>query len=170
MVKLKTIIVGIGVLLLILSAVTGFLSFRSLSDMRSAESFEDKGVYVFSPYRVLPVQVKNNSANARERRMNPTKTVYMVYYRTTDGSGYQWSTRALTRKMGQEMVDADVGIARRVLNIPEEHSYITIEPEQTAESYTSGLRQKHILVLCVSAGYILMFVLMAWRYSIACRS
>lgn len=86
--NLKTIVFVGGVMLLILAVTIGYFSIQYLSDIRSADSYEDKGVYTFSPYQVLPVQVKNTGASGRARRMNPTKTVYMVYYRATDGSGY----------------------------------------------------------------------------------
>ncbi len=61
--------------------------------------------------------------------MNPTKTVYMVYYRTTDGSGYQWTDQAITRELGREIVDAGSAVERRVLVIPAGLSYITVEPD-----------------------------------------
>lgn len=157
--NLKPIVSIAGVLLLILTAVIGYLSIKNLSGIRSADSYEDKGVYTFSPYQVLPVQVKNTGASGRDRRMNPTKTIYMVYYRATDGSGYQWSGQALTRELGQETVDKGASVTRRVLNIPGEGTYITVEPEQTAESYTAGLRQKYSIALCLSAGYLLLYLL-----------
>ena len=90
--------------------------------------------------------------------MYPTKTVYMVCYRATDGSGYQWTDRAITRELGQEIVDAGAAVERRVLSIPADRSYITVEPEQTAGSYTAGLRQKYITALALSGAYILLYV------------
>ena len=157
--KLKSIVFIAGVLLLILAAVIGYLSIKNLSDVRSVDSYEDKGVYTFSPYEVLPVQVKNTGANGRDRRMNPTKTVYMVYYRATDGSGYQWSEQALTQELGQKIVEEGASVTRRVLIIPDDHTYITVEPDQTAESYTEGLQQKYIVNFCLSAGYLLLYLL-----------
>lgn len=157
--KLKSIVFIAGVLLLILAVTIGYLSIKNLSGVRSADSYEDNGVYTFSPYQVLPVQVKNTGASGRDRRMNPTKTVYMVYYRTTDGSGYQWSERAITRELGQKTVEEGVSVTRRVLSIPNDSTYITVEPEQTAESYTAELRQKYMIALCLSAGYIVLYLL-----------
>ena len=161
--KLKTTAFAVGLLLLILSAATGYLAIRNLAGLHSADSYEDKGIYTFSPYQVLPVQVKNTGASGRYRRMNPTRTVYMVYYRTEDGSGYRWSKQALTRESGQKIVEEGVSIARRVLSIPDEGTYITVEPEQTAGEYSAGLRQRYIIVLSLSAGYIMLYLLLAWR-------
>ncbi|RKJ42976.1 hypothetical protein D7X98_17805 [bacterium 1XD8-76] len=64
---------------------------------------------------MLPVQVQNTGANGRGRRMNPTKTAYMVYYQDISGSGYQWSEQALTHELGQKIVDAGTTVERRVL-------------------------------------------------------
>ena len=93
--------------------------------------------------------------------MNPTKTAYMVYYRDTSGSGYQWSEQALTRELGQNVVDAGAAVERRVLAIPADRSYITVEPGQTAESYTAGLRQKYITALVLAGAYVILYAA-AW--------
>ena len=106
-----------------------YLSIKYLVAIFPAASYEDKGVYTFLPYQVLPVQVQNTGASGRDRRMNPTKTAYIVYYRTTSGNGYQWREQALTR-----------------------------EPGQTAESYTAGLRQKYIAALVLAGTYVLLYV------------
>ena len=60
--------------------------------------------------------------------------------------------------MGQAVVDSETTVERRVLSIPSRGTYITVEPNQTAESYTAGLRQKCINILCLSAVYILLYV------------
>lgn len=155
--QLKFIAFATGVLLLILSMALGYLSIQYLSTIPSADSYEDRGIYAFSPDEVLPVQVKNTGAIGRDRRMNPTKTAYMVYYRDTGGSGYQWSEQAPTRELGQETVNAGVSVERRVLAIPADQSYITVEPDQTAESYTAALRQKYVITLTLSVAYALLY-------------
>lgn len=160
--NLKSIVFVVGTLLMILSVAIGYLSANNLAAILPADNYEDKGVYTFSPYQVLPVQVKNTSASDRDRRMNPTKTVYMVYYRATDGSGYEFSERAITQELGEKTVKEGVSVIRRVLVISADRTYITVEPEQTAESYTAGLRQKYIIALCLSAGCILLYLLVIW--------
>ena len=155
--RLKTIIPVAGILLLILSAASLYVAMQALSDIRPAEDYEDIGVLTFQPYDVLPVQVQNTGANSRVRRMNPTKTVYMVYYRATDGSGYKWSDEALTRDLGKDIVEAGETVRRRVLRIPADGTYITVEPEQSAGSYTAGLRQKYITVLVLAGAYVLLY-------------
>ena len=161
MAKLKTIVFVAGVMLLILAAVVGYLSIKYLAAILPADSYEDKGVYTFSPYQVLPVQVQNTGASGRDRRMNPTKTVYMVYYRATDGSGYKWSDEALSRDLGEDIVESGETVERRVLAIPADRSYITVEPGQTAESYTAGLRQKYITALVLAGAYVILYAA-AW--------
>ena len=147
----------VSLMLLILTAMIIYLSAKGLLAIPSADSYQDNGTHTFEPYQVLPIQVQNTSAYSRDRRMNPTKTVYMVYYRTTDGSGYEWSDRAVTRELGQETVKEGVPVTRRVLSIPSNRTYITVDPDQTAESYTAGLRQKYVLALALSAVYILVY-------------
>ena len=159
--KLKSIVFVAGVMLLILSAAMGYLSIEELSAIPPADGYKDRGIYTFVPYEVASEQVKNTSASSRDRRMNPTKTAYMVYYRDTSGSGYQWSEQALTRELGQEIVDAGAAVERRVLAIPADRSYITVEPGQTAESYTAGLWQKYITALVLAGAYTLLYVV-AW--------
>ena len=158
--KLKTIIPVAGILLLILSAASLYVAMQALSDIRPAEDYEDIGVLTFQPYDVLPVQVQNTGASSRDRRMNPTKTVYMVYYRATDGSGYKWSNEALTRDLGKDIVEAGDTVERRVLSIPSDGTYITVEPEQTAGSYTEGLRKKYTAVLVLAGAYVLLYGLL----------
>lgn len=156
--KLKSIVFVAGIMLLILSAVMAYLSIEELSAMLPADSYKDRGIYTFTPYEVASEQVKNTSADSRDRRMHPTKTVYIVCYRDIGGSGYQWKERTITPEMGQAVVDAGVTVERRVLSIPDRGTYITLEPSQTAESYTTELRQKCINILCLSAVYILLYV------------
>jgi len=156
--KVKSVGFVASLMLLILAAVLIYLSAKGLFTIPSADSYQDNGAHTFEPCQVLPVQVRNTSAYSRDRRMNPTKTVYMVYYRATDGSGYEWSDRAITRELGQETVKEGVPVTRRVLSIPSGRTYITVEPEQTAESYTAGLRQKYVLALALSAAYILVYL------------
>ena len=159
MTKLKSIVFVAGVMLIILAVVVGYLSIKHLAAILPADSYEDKGVYTFLPYQVLPVQMQNTGASGRDRRMNPTKTVYMVYYQDTSESGYRWSQQAITHELGQEIVDAGVAVERRVLSIPADGACITVEPGQTAESYSDGLRQKYMIALMLAGAYVLLYVI-----------
>ena len=155
--KLKTAISIAGILLLILSAASIYVSLQSLSGLHPAEDYEDQGVLAFKPYAVYPVQVEN-TGSGRSRR-NPTRTVYMVYYRATDGSGYQWTDEVYSRDQGLEVVEAGAAVKRRVLSIPEDRTYITVEPEQTAGSYTEGLRRRYTGIVTVGTLYIMFYVI-----------
>ena len=156
--KLKPFITAVGVMLLLAAVTMGYFSAQRLSSIIPASGYEDKGVYSFVPVRVLPVQVENTGSTGRARRMNPTKTVYMVHYRDTGRKGYQWKFQAATHETGQKIVNQRIAVERRVLSIPaDNHSYITIESEETAESYTAELRQKNIMILTFSGIYILLY-------------
>ena len=89
--------------------------------------------------------------------MNPTKTVYIICYRDIGGSGYRWKERTVTPEMGQAVVDAGTTVERRVLSIPDRGTYITVEPEQSAGSYTAGLRQKYTTILALAGAYVLLY-------------
>lgn len=157
--RLKTIIPIAGILLLILSAASLYVAMRDLSSLRPAEDYENQGIRSFEPYAVYPVQVQNTGASGRDRRMNPTKTVYMVYYRATDGSGYKWSDEALTRDLGEDIVEAGETVKRRVLSIPSDGTYVTVGPEQTAGSYAEELRGKYTRIIGLSTLYILFYLI-----------
>jgi len=157
--KLKSIVFVAGLMLLILAAAMGYLSIDGLSTITPADDYLDKGIFTFSPYEVTSQQVKNTSASSRDWRMYPTKTVYIVCYRATDGSGYKWTERAIAPEIGQAVVDAGITVERRVLSIPGRGTYITVEPGQTAESFTAEWRQKYIIILSLSAGYLLLYLL-----------
>lgn len=157
--KVRSVFSVAGILLLILSAAMGYVSIKNRSAILPAESYEDKGVYTFLPYQVLPVQVENTGAVGRSRRTNPTRTVYMVYYRTADGSGYQWTDEADSRERGQEIVDAGAAVERRVLSIPADRTYITVEPDQSAESYTALLRRRCDFIVGLAVLYILFYII-----------
>ena len=52
---------------------------------------------------------------------------------------------------GEKALKEGAPVTRRVLSIPSDRTYINMEPDQTAESYTAGLRQKYVLALAPSA-------------------
>lgn len=154
--KAKKVISVVGLLLLILAASSLYVGARGFASIRPAADYEDSGVHTFAPYDILPVQVKNN-ATGRAQRNNPTRTVYMVYYQATDGTGYRWQVEGgSVRELAEQVYDRGP-VERRVLSIPADNTYITVEPDQTAEGYTSSLRQKYILILVLSGGYVLVY-------------
>ena len=46
---------------------------------------------------------------------------------------------------------------RRVLRIPADKTYITVEPEQSTGSYTAGLRQKYTTIFALAGAYVLLY-------------
>ena len=156
----KKVIFAGGLLLLILAASGLYVGVRGFASIRPAADYEDSGVHTFIPYDILPVQVKNN-ATGRAQRSNPARTVYMVYYQTTDGTGYRWQVEGgSVRELAEQVYDRGP-VERRVLSIPADNTYITVEAGQTAEGYTSSLRQKYIRILALLGSYVLVYVA-AW--------
>ena len=163
----KKVIFAGGLLLLILAASGLYVGVRGFASIRPAADYEDSGVHTFIPYDILPVQVKNN-ATGRAQRNNPTRTVYMVYYQTTDGTGYRWQVEGgSVRELAEQVYDRGP-VERRVLSIPADNTYITVEAGQTAEGYTSSLRQKYIRILALSGSYVLVYVA-AWVVILSCN-
>ena len=158
--KLKLFGTVLGFLLLFIGVVMSYFAIQNLSEIRPTDCYRDEGIHTFEPYDILPLQVENHMTG-RYQRMNPTRTVYMVYYQTTDGPGYQWQAEGGSVRELAEQVYNQGSVERRVLSIPTENTYITVTADQTAESYTSELRQRHILTLGVSGVYILVY-LMGW--------
>ena len=154
----KELVRSMGLVLLFVAGLSCCLSVKNLLTERPPDSYEDKCIYCFVPYQVLPVQVKNMTGTARSRRMNPTRTVYKVYYRAVGGSGYRWEDEAVSKTAGQKIVEEKAAVERRVLGIMGENAYIAIEPELDAESYTAGLRRRYQRVLILSAAYILAWL------------
>lgn len=158
--KLKDLCRVAGFLLLILAAAALYVCLRELPGLHSAEDYEDRGVYTFAPYRVLPHQQANNSSG-RTQRMNPTKTVYMVYYREVNGAGYRWTQQVASKDAGNRIVEQGQPVERRVLAILEEGTYFTIDPQLSAQDYADSRLQKYLAVLTASVAYLAFYPL-AW--------
>lgn len=153
----KTIGFIIGLLLFILATAFLYLGISGFISVPSASNYADMGIHSFAPYDILPVQVENH-ATGRNKRLHPTKTVYMVYYQATDGTGYKWSIEGGSTKETAEILYHEGEITRRVLSISEDDTYITIEPEQTAETYTAALRQHYLYMIGGSIVYIILYL------------
>lgn len=154
--KLRRLAFSAGILLLVLSMTVFYINVRDFLEIRPASDYSDRGVHIFEPYQTYPTQVKN-TASGRQQRMHPTKTVYLVYYKATDGSGYQWKDRVEYRAEAEHMVSEKKPVQRRVLAIKETKSYISIEADSTAETYTADLRRNSVTGMGLSAAYMVLF-------------
>ena len=150
----------VNVLLLmfvILAVLSLFFSVRNMTEIRSVSAYEDQGVYTFVPVEVSPVQEENN-ASGRTRRNHPVKTVYVVSYQASDGSGYEYDYEAgSVDTIAQKIVEEGEPIERRVLSIPDEGTYITVEADETAETYVTGQRKRFVLISIVSVLYLVIW-------------
>lgn len=154
--KIKSIGFSIGIILLILSAVFLYRGLHGLSSAPDASAYEDAGVHTFVPYDIVPVQVENRGTR-RDRRKHPTKIIYKVYYHTTDGSGYRWSAEGgSVRELAENLYDRGP-VDRRVLSIPADNTYITVEASQNAESYTRSLRKTYMIYVTAAGTYMVCY-------------
>ena len=125
MAKLKPIAFTVGIMLLIGAVLCLYFSLRNLSSIRPASAYEDMGVHTFVPEEVYPVQ-RENHATGRQKRNHPTTTVYIVRYRSEDGSGYQYEYESgSVESTAQNILKTGDPIERRGLSISGEDDYIT---------------------------------------------
>lgn len=158
--KFTGIVRVIGIMGLILSIAFLSLGVKGIAIIRPASDYEDMGVHTFSPYKVLPHTVEN-SATGRDKRINPTKTVYVVYYQTSDGTDYQWKVETGNSKNDANQILAARGsVERRVLSIKENGKYMTVDAELTADTYVAGQQQRYLWMVGLSGGYLVLCFMM----------
>lgn len=154
--KIKSILVVAFVMALLFAGTVFYYAFKYSGEVLSASDYEDKGVYTFMPYRVVPERVQNTTGTSRDRRMHPYKTVYRVHYKTTERSGYKYKVDTAGTGTGKNIIDEGKTIDRRVLVIKKTKRYITVEPNENAESFTSGQSTWYTLMMILSGGFILL--------------
>lgn len=145
------------------AALGGFYDgWKGLSEMTPVEAYVDKGVFSFKPVKIYPHQVKNHDPSSRSRRMHPNKVEYVVLYncvREKTYYQYKLNTKSASKTEAENILNAGEIIKRRVLAIPSEHSYVTVEAHQTAESYTDGLTTKYLYLARICLGLIVAWII-----------
>ena len=145
-----------------------YLGVQGITTIRPASDYEDMGVHTFFPYRVLPHSVENTSTG-RDKRLYPTKTVYVVYYQTSDGMCYQWKVETSNDKDdANQILAAGESVDRRVLSIRETGKYMTVDAELTADTYVSGQQKRYLRMVWLSGDYLLLY-LVVWVVVKCCR-
>lgn len=130
---------------------------QNLETIRPASAYEDKGVRTFYPYEIASVQVRNRSVG-RLYRNSGYHTEYQVRYKTREGTRYRWREEGEpTKEQAQQIYDRGP-VERRVLSIVAEKKYITVEPDQNAESYTDSLKSRNLWIMRISAAYIVIYI------------
>ncbi len=128
---------------LILSIVCLALGVKGIVTIRPASDYEDMGVHTFFLYKVLPHTVENH-ATGQDKRNNPTKTMYVVYYQTSDGTGYQWKLESSNDKdYANQILAEGESVDRCVLSIKENRKYMTVDAELTADTYAAGQQKRY---------------------------
>lgn len=136
------------------------VSFQELVKLKSPAAYEDQGVHDFYPYAYYPIQVENHAATARERTRHPTRIEYHVYYKTRDGSGYKWMKNAGGSEANARIVKEEGKVSRRVLEIPEDDTYITVDAKyDSAFAYVVDTVQRSLIMISAATVYIVGFAL-----------
>ena len=152
--KVRDLLVPSIMIFLMVAVIILGLGIKNILTVLPASAYEDKGVHTFTPIEIYPVQKKNTSSYGRSRRMHPTVTVYKVRYEATDGSGYRCSFEAGSTEMSAQLLAAEGDIVQRVLYVPEADSIVIVDPDESAESYAAGERQRYLLMIVVPGIFI----------------
>lgn len=165
----RRIVVTICIMGIIPAVCSLYLGVQGITAIRPASDYEDMGVHTFSPYRVLPHSVENTSTG-RDKRLYPTKTVYVVYYQTSDGTRYQWEVETGNDKdYANQILAAGESVDRRVLSIRETGKYMTVDAELTADTYVVGQQKRHLRMVWLSGGYLVL-CLVVWVVGKCCKA
>lgn len=163
--EFRSVLVKFFTLLAATAACMAAVAIWNYVQIRPATDYADRGIHSFTPCEVLPTQVKNTFGSSRSRRLQPTKTVYMLYYRANDGSGYRWSRKVVSKTSGQKIIREGIPVERRVLSVIGENAYISVEPHLTAKTYTSGLKARYLIYLAVCILYLIIYGgLCMWKF------
>lgn len=151
------------IFLLILSFAGVFVGAKNLPKLHAVQDYVDEGVMEFAPYQVLPTQVKVKGIRFRRSHSarDTTRTVYILTYKATNGSGYQWKKEVPSKFHGNALIQEGALESRRVLSIPKDRTYITVAPNESAASYAGSERTRYLLLLGISAAYIVLYLLAA---------
>ena len=147
--KFRDMLGASSMILMMVAVIILGLGIKNILTVLPASAYEDKGVHTFTPIEIYPVQKKNTSSYGRSRRMHPTTTVYKVRYEATDGSGYRCSFEAGSTETSAQLLAAEGDIVQRVLYVPEADSIVIVGPDESAESYAVGERQRYMLMIVV---------------------
>ncbi|EJX00216.1 hypothetical protein EVA_11680 [gut metagenome] len=143
---------------LMLSIACLTLGVKGIATIRPVSDYKDMGVHTFSPYKVLPHTVENR-ATGPDKRNNPTKTVYVVYYQALDGTGYQWKLETSNDKdYANQILAKGDSVDRRVLSIKENGKYMTVDAKLTADTYVEGQQKRYLWMAGLSSGYLVLCV------------
>lgn len=145
-----------GAILLVAALMAGISGWNQRRVLPAAADLEDMGVHTFRPYQVLPYSVKN-TGNTRNRRTNPTRTVYMVTYNADDGSGYRFRYKVSSQSEGQELIAENKVVERKVLYNKKEEKQLYIEAGQSIDEYVAEQKKQSNgkLLLCIA--YVIFY-------------
>ena len=160
--KFKRICFVMGFTFFIISFGVAYKCYQEYQAVRPAEAYTDLGVFTFKPYKVQQYQGTKRTQITGRHSIENTTTNYRLLYRSIDGGKYryQWRQDILSREYGLRQIEEKNLVQRRVLEITKESdkgTYITIDPAETATSYTDKRRFRNKLGIIISVGYALTY-------------
>ena len=147
----------ISITLLVIALIGAGMGIKNMSSIRPAEDYVDKGVFEFVPYKIVPTQRENTGATSRQRRLHPTKIVYVLHYKAKGHASYRYRLDTAGEYTAKQMLAEKKSVARKVMAIKSANRYITVEPDLTAESYTRNQQYRYVWIIGCSLLYIGFF-------------
>lgn len=158
--KIIKIFYVIGIFLFALSLASFYSGVKGITNLRPVSAYTDMGVHTFSPYKVYPVSERDKTTG-HGRRFNRKKTVYMVYYKTPERTGYKWTVKESTKKGADKILSERKKVNRRVLFIKEVKKYITVDENLTAETYIKEKKGYYTKLIVFSTLYFMFCIITA---------
>ncbi len=156
---MQTIFYAVTLLMFVVAGTILWQSVKEYNSINSASAYIDKGVRQFVPYNVSSILKDNPSSSSKDRRLHPKTVIYRVEYKAVDGTGLEYRQETgHVKDEAERILKEAVPVDRRVLLIKDSHSYITIDPDKTAESYVSDLRQKCKWMIILSSVFIVAYL------------
>lgn len=101
---------------------------------------------------------KEHNITSRHKHHKYTTTIYFVQYLANDGSKYKYQYEVGSAKsIADEILEKKEPIDRKVLSIIGEHKHLTIEANETAQSYEAQQKLSYLKRIGGSVAYILLW-------------
>lgn len=147
-----------GIVLLAMSVAAVYTGARGLYGLPDGDDYIDMGVRAFVPCRAYPAQVEDGVPYSSGRRMRQRTAVYLISYKATDGSGYEWEKHSGPSKaIAEKTVEEGKTVKRRVMKSRNSGNYITMSPEKNGGVFMGSLRRTYTLITVLGASYIVVY-------------
>lgn len=153
--KLKVLLKALAPAALILAVCLFCFSIKNYIQLPKESDLQDKGVFTFTPRRVILGSKKRHQSSKRLSNRERYKTIYKLQYRSKEG--YEYIIKISDEKSGKKIIEEAMPLKLRVITSSRTDTYMTI-PEN--ESIKSALIRSKLILLAVfslSGAYIILY-------------